>query len=99
MSLNNLFVTTRRQGGLGRLQVVCLIGMWGAPLLMAAPQKGSEGIYTVEQAARGKDDYVNRCAVCHGTTLEGTTAGPLVGPGFARRWGAGGAVSGSVAGN
>jgi mono/diheme cytochrome c family protein len=41
-----------------------------------------DGVYTNEQAARGKGDYEDNCASCH-STGEGPT---LVGDAFMRRW-------------
>jgi len=39
-----------------------------------------DGIYTDAQAARGKGQYGQHCAVCHGAALEGNTESPpLVG--------------------
>jgi mono/diheme cytochrome c family protein len=35
-----------------------------------------EGIYTPEQAARGEAQYTERCAACHGATLNGTGEAP-----------------------
>jgi mono/diheme cytochrome c family protein len=35
-----------------------------------------EGIYSPEQAARGEAQYVERCAACHGATLNGTGEAP-----------------------
>ena len=37
----------------------------GAP--QAAPGSAKDGVYTVEQAARGKAAYEKQCAECHGT--------------------------------
>jgi mono/diheme cytochrome c family protein len=45
------------------------------------------GVYTVEQATRGRDEYGTYCATCHGETLTGSSAGPpLVGVAFLRAW-------------
>ena len=52
-----------------------------------AQQTSEEGIYTAEQAARGKAVYTAHCAACHGPTLQGATATPLSGAGFAASWG------------
>lgn len=35
-----------------------------------------EGIYSVEQAARGEAQYNARCSACHGATLNGTGEAP-----------------------
>ena len=46
-----------------------------------------DGIYTAEQAARGRDVYDNRCAFCHGADLSGSSeARPLAGERFVQDW-------------
>ncbi|MBB3346751.1 MULTISPECIES: c-type cytochrome [unclassified Sphingomonas] len=45
------------------------------------------GVYTAEQAARGKVAYAENCAACHGDTLAGIDVAPaLVGGGFLNNW-------------
>ena len=47
-----------------------------------------EGVYTKEQAARGKTRYFASCAVCHGSQLQGDSDSPeLAGKSFMKRWG------------
>lgn len=47
----------------------------------------SEGVYTQDQAKRGEDLYVQKCARCHGTDLHsGDSAPPLVGTDFLSNW-------------
>jgi S-disulfanyl-L-cysteine oxidoreductase SoxD len=47
-----------------------------------------EGVYTKEQAARGKTRYFASCAVCHGSELQGDSDSPeLAGKSFMKRWG------------
>jgi quinoprotein glucose dehydrogenase len=47
-----------------------------------------QGVYTKEQAARGKARYFTSCAACHGGVLQGDSDSPeLAGPGFMKRWG------------
>jgi S-disulfanyl-L-cysteine oxidoreductase SoxD len=47
-----------------------------------------EGVYTKEQAARGKTRYFTSCAVCHGPQLQGDSDSPeLAGKSFMKRWG------------
>jgi cytochrome c5 len=55
----------------------------GAPAL----SKGSRsGVYTAEQADEGARVYAMKCAMCHGTRLEGTVETPgLVGK-FVANW-------------
>lgn len=38
----------------------------------ALPSSTTDGVFTQEQAARGKQLYQARCAMCHGQNLEGT---------------------------
>ena len=45
-----------------------------------------DGLYTTQQAASGKKLYQSKCALCHGSKLEGVTAVPLAGPVFAENW-------------
>jgi mono/diheme cytochrome c family protein len=45
------------------------------------------GVYTAEQAERGKALYADQCASCHGATLAGgDVAPPLSGSGFLNNW-------------
>lgn len=46
------------------------------------PSTGSAP-YTDEQVAQGRQVYAKTCASCHGTNLQGTSAPPLTGSGFA----------------
>jgi len=47
-----------------------------------------QGVYTKEQAARGKARYFTSCAACHGGVLQGDSDSPeLAGTGFIKRWG------------
>ena len=47
-----------------------------------------QGVYTKEQAARGKTRYFASCAVCHGPQLQGDSDSPeLAGKSFMKRWG------------
>jgi mono/diheme cytochrome c family protein len=57
-------------------------------LPQAAPQPKTvwSGIYTVEQAARGQQEYIARCSRCHGAELLGTQSNGLVGKDFMERW-------------
>jgi mono/diheme cytochrome c family protein len=46
-----------------------------------------EGVYTVEQAGRGRELYLARCASCHAPDLNGgEMAPPLVGVAFQSNW-------------
>src|SRR3546814_7539396 len=45
------------------------------------------GVYTKDQAERGKAAYAENCAACHGDTLAGIDVAPaLVGPTFLHNW-------------
>jgi mono/diheme cytochrome c family protein len=46
-----------------------------------------DGVYSDEQARRGQAVYKDRCASCHGATLGGGIAPPLVGDEFVGIWG------------
>jgi mono/diheme cytochrome c family protein len=47
-----------------------------------------QGVYTKDQAARGKTRYFTACAACHGGLLQGDSDSPeLAGVGFMKRWG------------
>jgi S-disulfanyl-L-cysteine oxidoreductase SoxD len=53
----------------------------------APPHSVSDGVYTQDQAKRGEDAYVQKCARCHGTDLHsGDAAPPLVGTDFLSNW-------------
>jgi quinoprotein glucose dehydrogenase len=46
-----------------------------------------DGVYTAEQSRRGETAYLQACASCHGTGLEGGDMTPaLVGGGFTSNW-------------
>ncbi|MDA0206485.1 MAG: cytochrome c [Acidobacteria bacterium] len=53
----------------------------------AAAQTVWDGVYTTEQAERGKDIYLSECVLCHGATMLGAEDGPAVtGEGFRASW-------------
>ena len=46
-----------------------------------------DGVYSAEQASRGKTRYAERCASCHGDSLAGgESAPPLAGGEFLANW-------------
>ena len=46
-----------------------------------------DGVYTEDQAGRGKPLYAKECAACHGTSLSGgEEAPPLTGSAFMANW-------------
>jgi mono/diheme cytochrome c family protein len=51
-----------------------------------APRTVRDGVYTDAQAARGQALYAKQCASCHGATLKGAQAPPLVGDAFVAIW-------------
>lgn len=61
-------------------------------LLTAGPAlaqtRGSvwDGVFTAEQAARGKASFAANCAVCHGADLNGVNRPPLKGELFLNHW-------------
>jgi mono/diheme cytochrome c family protein len=60
-----------------------------AAVASAAPPSVWDGIYTKEQAERGKKLYLESCAECHGRDLEGVDdAKPLIGDVFMKTWNA-----------
>jgi glucose/arabinose dehydrogenase/mono/diheme cytochrome c family protein len=64
---------------------VLLTGAWAA----AAPSSRSvlDGVYTKEQASRGKAVYAEQCALCHGPELGGGPESPgLTGERFLAKW-------------
>jgi alcohol dehydrogenase (cytochrome c) len=65
----------------------------GATVVASSSQTESEGYYTAAQAERGRAFYGAACSKCHGLELTDGAAGPLAGPGFARRWNPGPSVS------
>src|SRR5438067_1224067 len=56
-------------------------------LVAAASRSVWDGVYTKEQAGRGKAIYLQECQKCHGENLAGGEAAPpLVGAEFLRSW-------------
>src|ERR1051325_7245437 len=50
------------------------------------PQTVNQGVYTDVQARRGEVVYKDRCASCHGGTLQGSLGPPLAGDDFTGDW-------------
>src|SRR5262245_37134792 len=57
-----------------------------APAQTQAARTVQDGVYTNAQAERGQAIYAKRCASCHGNTLNGAQAPPLVGDVFVGNW-------------
>jgi S-disulfanyl-L-cysteine oxidoreductase SoxD len=51
-----------------------------------APRTVQDGVFTDAQASRGQAIYGKQCASCHGETLKGAQAPPLVGDVFLSNW-------------
>lgn len=73
-------------------RLVFAFGMLCAVVTSAAAQAP---IFSAEQAARGKDSYIQRCGMCHGENLDDGDFGgaPLRGSWFRDHWGAGSVAS------
>jgi mono/diheme cytochrome c family protein len=78
-----------------RFAVVLLVGGLPAGGTRAEPAQGTsqvgrtiwDGVYSDEQAQRGKQHYVRECSGCHMDDLSGSgQAPPLAGDAFAQQW-------------
>jgi hypothetical protein len=53
----------------------------------ASPQGVRDGVFTADQAARGKQEYTLNCSRCHNVALVGSERGPAVkGQAFLKKW-------------
>ena len=85
MDVNNRTLTTLTALGLAV----------GCAFVINLPVAGQEvtglsvwdGVYSSNQAERGKEIYDANCSRCHGADLSGGRARPLVGENFIRDWG------------
>ena len=66
--------------------LVC-VGVFAIAVGAQQVRSANDGVYTAEQAGRGQTVYLERCATCHGATLQGGSAPPLAGSEFNRVWG------------
>jgi quinoprotein glucose dehydrogenase len=67
--------------------ITILSGSIGGPVAAQATRSVWDGIYSDEQAARGKKLYVNSCGSCHMEGLQGADLAPaLKGEDFVLRW-------------
>jgi S-disulfanyl-L-cysteine oxidoreductase SoxD len=72
--------------------------LWGGAAFFGAladaaaqtPKTVWDGVFTAEQAARGKTIFATKCATCHGPDLGGVNRPPLKGEVFLNRWMEGG---------
>jgi cytochrome c len=67
--------------------LLLLAALWSSALGAQGSKVSSQGVYTEAQAARGQTAYMESCARCHAEDLLGGGAPPLVGEGFANRFG------------
>jgi S-disulfanyl-L-cysteine oxidoreductase SoxD len=76
--------------GFRRLGMLLTVALLQQMLLaQAAPHQVSirNGVYTAEEAQRGKAIYQNQCGMCHGDALEGQGQNsPLAGTIFLNNW-------------
>ena len=71
------------------LMAAALFSSLGATALMAqAPARSVwDGVFTAEQAATGKTVFEAKCAMCHGSEMNGAEMAPaLAGGGFVANW-------------
>jgi S-disulfanyl-L-cysteine oxidoreductase SoxD len=62
--------------------LTCLASLCGQP-----PASVWDGVYSEEQAGRGKPMYARECATCHGSSLSGGEEAPsLTGSAFMANW-------------
>jgi len=65
---------------------VSIVAAFSAFIGAQAPRTVQDGVYSNAQAERGQAIYAKRCASCHGNTLGGGQAPPLVGDAFVANW-------------
>jgi mono/diheme cytochrome c family protein len=70
-----------------RRPLVAALALIGGMAAVAAAPFAADGIYTKEQAERGRATYDIECASCHGDRLEGGESPPLTGERFLASWG------------
>jgi len=64
-----------------------LLGIGVSRSVVSAQAKTTwSGIFTAEQVARGKSEAMTECSQCHGATLKGDFAPPLIGTDFIDHW-------------
>ena len=71
-----------------KLAVLSLCALTAIPVLTADPSRTTmDGVYTAEQAIRGRELYANKCYFCHGRALAGDGEYPaLSGNRFTNEW-------------
>jgi mono/diheme cytochrome c family protein len=71
------------------MQLLIVIGLFQSMLFAQTAHDVStrSGVYTAEQAQRGKAIYQSKCGMCHGAALEGQGPNsPLTGAAFLNKW-------------
>ena len=72
---------------IGAIAAAAVWGVVGNTESLAQERATSAGVFTEDQAARGKDAYLQECATCHLEDLLGDgISPPLVGVPFSYRW-------------
>jgi mono/diheme cytochrome c family protein len=67
--------------------IVLMPGLIRQALFAQTASSTRDGVFTVEQAQRGKALYQKQCAMCHGNALEGIGKNaPLTGNVFLDKW-------------
>jgi mono/diheme cytochrome c family protein len=67
--------------------IVAVLAVCGSQGLASAERTVWDGVYTDEQAQRGRSAYVADCASCHAEDLRGSSTAPsLVEESFAFQW-------------
>jgi cytochrome c len=71
-----------------KLATLSLCALGAISILTAEPSKTTnDGVYTPEQAIRGRDVYADKCYFCHGRALLGEAEYPaLTGNRFTNEW-------------
>lgn len=77
---------------IGLLPMAALAATAPATEEAEAPAEGTrtleDGVFTEEQAERGKPVFDTSCGICHGGNMRGTPGAPgLIGPRFTINWG------------
>jgi len=62
-------------------------GAFTVPAAAQAPKTARDRVYSEAQAGRGRTIFSAQCASCHGQSLQGDSAPPLVGDDFLADWG------------